>query len=341
MGAPKLTEDEINNRIPSYLKIDFSTFTSTVLPARFIDSKYGEFWNKPWNVFRANHALHPIRYRDEICLKIQMQLPQELTLVFDSFQGYRKAVTLIDCEYGAWKVLLSNVLGPNKQIHPKRAKKLLFEVVKLTEEEINSRLPSHIKINYNTYKGVGKKAEFVDEKYGSWYATVNSVLAGKNPLRGTLKREETCIKKYGFKHRLQNPEEAKKLTKSNGSKYYTIHWKTKKLIQCTGRYELNVIEFFNKINIDFDFQIPFLMPCGRTYICDLYIIDWDLYIEIKGKWFRNGKEKWDWFKEEKHNSALWQSSDLKLIGIHPVYTEKSRKELRESQDAIKRKFDIK
>ena len=51
--------------------------------------------------------------------------------------------------------------------------------LKYTPEEINSKLPKGICLDLLSYKGIAKKARFIDEKYGEWWALPDNVLRGQ------------------------------------------------------------------------------------------------------------------------------------------------------------------
>jgi len=57
------------------------------------------------------------------------------------------------------------------------------------------------------------------------------------------------------------------------------------------------------------------MPDGRTYRLDLYLIDEDKYVEIKGYFRKDAQEKWDWFHKTHTNSELWNKKKLKELKI--------------------------
>ena len=54
----------------------------------------------------------------------------------------------------------------------------------------------------------------------------------------------------------------------------------------------------------------FKMFDARTYSPDAYIVDQDLYIEIKGYFWDDAQEKWEWFRKEYPNSELWNKEKL-------------------------------
>ena len=77
-----------------------------------------------------------------------------------------------------------------------------------------------------------------------------------------------------------------------------LHWKTNKQISCRGSWEVGVVNYLNINSIDFDWQIPFKLADGRTYVIDLYDKERDVYVEIKGWWRDDAKEKFDMFCAE-------------------------------------------
>jgi len=52
-----------------------------------------------------------------------------------------------------------------------------------------------------------------------------------------------------------------------------------------------------------------------TYTPDFYLPEFDLWIEIKGWWRRNGKNKFNWFKKNYKNIQLFQHNKLKNMSI--------------------------
>lgn len=58
------------------------------------------------------------------------------------------------------------------------------------------------------------------------------------------------------------------------------------------------------------------MPDNKTYRPDCYLINKNLWIEIKGYFRNDAREKWDWFHEKYPNSELWNKKALKGIGIN-------------------------
>jgi len=91
------------------------------------------------------------------------------------------------------------------------------------------------------------------------------------------------------------------------------------LIFCQTSYEVAVVNWFNDNKIQFDWQIRFKMPSGRSYIVDALIKSGtfaNIYIEIKGWWrHESSREKWKWFQENYKNSELWDHDKLIQLGI--------------------------
>ena len=81
---------------------------------------------------------------------------------------------------------------------------------------------------------------------------------------------------------------------------------------CQGSWEKAVVEYFNKNKINFRWQPrSFLMPNGRKYYPDCYLFSTKKWIEIKGYFRKDAREKWEWFHKEKPNSELWNFKKLK------------------------------
>jgi hypothetical protein len=97
------------------------------------------------------------------------------------------------------------------------------------------------------------------------------------------------------------------------------HWKSQQEIICVGSYEASFVEWCNRNEYDFDWQIPHTMPNGRKYIIDAKVHDGPLagfWIEIKGYMSKIGEEKWKWFhKNNPNDSKILMQEELKALGI--------------------------
>lgn len=145
--------------------------------------------------------------------------------------------------------------------------------------------------SYNYYKKLLWRCNYGHE----WWATAANIKDGKHwcPECGRI-------------------EAAKKMRYS----YKFNHWKTGKEIVCVGSYEANVVCFLNKNKIDFLWQPKtFQITSKKTYRPDLYLIEKDKWIEIKGHFWNDSKEKWNWFHTNFSNSDLWNEKKLKEMKI--------------------------
>jgi len=104
--------------------------------------------------------------------------------------------------------------------------------------------------------------------------------------------------------------------KKLGISYTLLHWKTGEEIMCQGSYEKRAVEYFNTNKINYAWQSQtFAMPDGRTYRPDLFLCSEDKWIEIKGYFWGDAEEKWNWFRTEHPNSELWNKEKLTKMGI--------------------------
>lgn len=149
-----------------------------------------------------------------------------------------------------------------------------------------------------------------------WWAILSSIQQGNwCPECAKEQRKTTCLEKYGFEHPLQNKDLFLKATKSSNYRYDLLHWKTGEELVCVGSWEKRVVEYLNNNKIDFNFQVPFSMPSGKRYFVDLYLKDQNLWVEIKGYFRKDAREKWDWFHVEHPNSELWDKKRLEEMRI--------------------------
>lgn len=149
------------------------------------------------------------------------------------------------------------------------------------------------------------------ERYGS-----NSSM-GDPTVRA--KKEQTFLARYGTTVPIAfHPETIKKACRSMTCFRTIEHWKTGVQLQCRGSYEVAFVEWCNLHQIDFEWQLPFKMPNGRTYIIDAYVKTGDhadKWIEIKGYMRSRSKHKWEWFHAHYPNSELWDKVRLIALGI--------------------------
>lgn len=141
----------------------------------------------------------------------------------------------------------------------------------------------------------------------------------KNPLQCEKvkeKHKKTCLSKYGVSNVAQVKEIQDKVAKSMNNSYIKYHWKSKVEIHCVGKYESCVIDYLNNNLIDYIWKpITFVCNNNKRYFPDLYLVERDIYVEIKGRFFQDAKNKWEEFKLAHPNSELWSKKELKNLGI--------------------------
>jgi hypothetical protein len=94
------------------------------------------------------------------------------------------------------------------------------------------------------------------------------------------------------------------------------HWKTGESLICVGSYEIKTVHYLNCNKIEYLWQTKkFFLPDNRTYRPDVYLFKENKWIEIKGYFWGDAKEKWDWFHSQYSNSELWDKQKLQAIGI--------------------------
>jgi len=129
------------------------------------------------------------------------------------------------------------------------------------------------------------------------------------------KFKQTCLNRYG----VDNPTKLKDFTIKAARSANKItdlrHWLSNETIPCRGSYEVTVVNYLNKNKIDYLWEPQtFLMPDGRTYTPDLYLVEEDKWVEVKGYFWEDAKEKWDWFNSQ-YDSELWNKNKLKEMNI--------------------------
>ncbi|KKL57267.1 hypothetical protein LCGC14_2237140, partial [marine sediment metagenome] len=130
------------------------------------------------------------------------------------------------------------------------------------------------------------------------------------------KSKQTCLKKYGVDHPMKDKEIALKSVRAQNNSYILFNWKTGEETICTASYEKKVVEYLNKNKIEFEWQTQvFIMPNGKTYRPDLYLVIEDKWVEIKGYFREKNRVKWEWFSGKYPNSELWDKNILNKMGI--------------------------
>lgn len=256
---------------------------------------------------------------EEVRQKIMVAHGDTIFLDESTYLSTNKKARFVDKDFGEWWSWPSDVFLGRR--HPKRFYSIMAEQRKLSEEEINKKLINFhngvVSIDVSTYKNANTKAKFIDKDFGEWWALPSNVIfQGKShPSRESEKKKNTWLKNLGVEHPSKDPKILKKMCRSQSHAGDFFHWKTGEQLSWTGSYEKKVVEWLNQNKIDFDWQIPFDMPNGKRYFVDLFLKDEATYIEVKGYFRKDAKEKWDWFHKEHPNSELWNEKKLKEKGV--------------------------
>jgi hypothetical protein len=267
-------------------------------------------------------------------------------MVCSSYSTTTSIATFVDAEYGEWKCTPHQVLGRGID-HPTRAKiktKLTKQKqgMAYTAKGINDLLSTrHCKLVEEKYTGnVRDKCWFVDEEYGEWLANVSSVIRGqdhpkrkKEKTKRTYqnrygvsshmlvkeisdKHKETMIKRHGVDNGMKSKEVSLKAARKLAITSIKYHWSTGEELVCQGSWEAKVVDWLNLNQTNYQWQPKtFTLSDGKTYRPDLYLVDSNIWIEVKGYFRDDAKKKWDEFCETHPNAELWNKEKLKKLEI--------------------------
>jgi hypothetical protein len=316
----RVSVEELKLRLPEEVELDENTYSGMSSRARFVDRDFGEFWALPKDVCRG----HGHRRRGSLKIAMSKRTPAEAVvaalpdyIVLDvaTYVSKHEPARFVDKEFGEWWACPKEVLRGHT-LHRKRALQL-GQNIKLSAADVMARLPGHISLDASSYVNTAVKARFVDADYGEWWVTPNQVLFGSHhPERAKENRKRTCIARYGVEHVTQSREMFVKGQKTKRKTVHIKHWKTGETLVCVGSYEKAVVEWLNKEETEFSWQIPFVLSGGRVYYCDLYLHSEDKYVEIKGWWMQEvSRRKWMEFHSTHPNSELWDRPKLKSMGL--------------------------
>lgn len=178
-----------------------------------------------------------------------------------------------------------------------------------------------------TQEVINKKTEliFTCPKYHKFSMSWNSfrIHGCSNKECVEEKKRQTNTKLFGVPNTSMLAEFQDKAARSANNRQIKKHWKTEQDIICTGSYESAVVDCLNYYKIEYDWQPKVFQLSNYTYRPDLYLSSIDLWVEIKGRWIRNAKEKWKEFHTKFPNSEVWLLKDLKGFGFkHSVKNNK-------------------
>ncbi len=240
------------------------------------------------------------------------------TLEYDwsTFRGIGKKMTVIDKDFGEWRPYVIGLLNGKK--HRNRANAEMTVTYEEASERLFKTHGNQVLLKKESYRGMHYPAIFIDCEHGEWKSNPANVIdrGSSHPNREMDKRKETCLSRYGVDSANKVPEISLKKARSQTKSSIKIHWKTGEELVCQASWEPKVIDYLNAHKIDFSWQSEtFILPSGKTYRPDLFLINENKWIEIKGYFRKDAKEKWDWFQSQYPNSELWDEKKLKQMGV--------------------------
>ena len=301
MQSLSVIQERLDKQHNSTVSIVVSTYHGYKKRATFVDKYYGS-----WNAFVyavCRGTKHPQRAKEEIRTKTLSQIKARLyskfhdtvKIVESSFKTYESKCYFIDSEYGEWFAQPGNVL--NGCGHPIRATKQKAQKRTYSQIEVEQMIFAVHKTNVvlvEPYKGMLHNHHFIDNEFGEFSATISNVIhKGTGHIkRAVQRREQTSYKNYGTRHPMQNVDVHNKNIKSTQKYIHKVHWKTGESLLCVSSYEVKVVDWLNSNKTDFLWQPKtFHLPSGTSYRPDLYLIQENKWIEIKGYFREKSKLK--------------------------------------------------
>lgn len=245
----------------------------------------------------------------------KQRLPNHIKLDESTYSFTNAKARFIDSEYGDFFALPNDVFRGTE--HPSRAEKNRIEKKRLTREQIQARIPDGMLIDFSTFLTVNDKCRFIDSQYGEFWAYPYNVFAGKgHPAGRYIKARATTKNRHGHAYPNQNKVFLEKMLTNQNRRETKFNWLTQEPIVCVGSWESKVVDFLNLHSIKYQWQPRFFdLSNGKRYCPDIFLIEENLWIEIKGRFIGDAEEKWNLFREQIPNSVLWDKNVLKAIGI--------------------------
>jgi len=317
--------------------LDENTYARTNKKAKFVDKLYGEWWALPKDVFKGHgHSARAVvkrknttieRYGVENAMQSEAikgkvrktnleRYGVEYPLLNEEILNKAKMTCVI--KYGAENAMQSETIRAKARETNLERYGVEFPIQsKAVMEKVNkTNIERYGAMNVFQNDAIKEKSKKTNlEKLGTEYPMQNERVRKKSR-ETNMKRygfgcsfqnvgvrerfKQSCLEKYGVAHPMQNHEVALKNAKAQNNSFTTTHWKTGEEVVCQASYEKKVVEYLNENKIEYKWQHKtFTMPNGRTYRPDLYLIGKRKpWIEIKGYFRKDAREKWDWFHEQ-------------------------------------------
>ena len=303
---PSIIKDKIEKIHNGIVVLDIETYVNTRTKARFVDKDFGDFWTTAQNVLKGHgHPQRGLIKRSksrtipvEVIAKRLKNVHGNLVSIYVETYVNMHTKSKFNClVYGDWWAVPRDVLSG--QGHP-------LGTLKKTEATFLKKYGvKHVLQNEEIRK---KMEKTILKNFGFKHASQSKEIQEKT--------RNTNLKKYGVDHPSKTLEVAQKSSRGQAKITIKNHWKTGEELVCQASWEPKVVEYLNANRIDFEWQSKiFTLPIGKTYRPDLYLKDSNIWVEIKGFFRKDAKEKWDWFKSEHPTAELWNKDKLKEMGI--------------------------
>ena len=206
----KLTLQEIEQRLPKFVKIVPESYKGIRYNADFIDTEYNEKFNA--NVHCLIKLQHGCRTRSNFkrsltqkgkkktgmtAEEVAARIPSYLEIDFNSYKGAKYKTRFYDKEYKVWfEAYPFNVMRDQTGYCKERYRDTTFKKFKLTIEEVKERLfklyNNQIQIVDSTYIDTNHAAQFIINGRTAKYAT-STMLSGRFFNRKLLEKWKSYV----------------------------------------------------------------------------------------------------------------------------------------------------
>lgn len=166
------------------------------------------------------------------------------------------------------------------------------------------------------YVNADLKLQWQCDKGHTWKSTWSTIKADHwCPKCKPERARATNIIRYGVPSPIQHPDIALKVARAQNKTTIKNHWKTNEELVCQGSYEAKTVNYLNNNKIDYLWQPKIFKLSKSTYRPDLYLVQEDKWVEIKGYMRPDAQIKWDEFKKMFPTAELWDRSKLKQLSV--------------------------
>jgi hypothetical protein len=315
---PSLTDiDTIKRKVfeihGDRVTMDESTYVGAYKECRFVDYEYGEFYCRPARVIRrgTGHPARTMQRREATCMR-------------------RFGVTTALLDPATKEMARQTSLAHFGTEHPTQNDEVKARIAQtclerfgttsaLGNDDVRKKGAQTCMERYGTdvvLRSPGVKARVIAtnlERYGCEWSAQNPDIRSKT--------DKTMHVRYGGPSSMNDHDVAKRNARAQTRSVRLTHWSTGEELVCIGSYEVRVVQYLNNHQIRFQWQpTTFKMPAddrgkAKTYRPDLYLTDAGAWVEIKGYFRKDAREKWDWFHVDHPNSMLWDKEALKDLGL--------------------------